>query len=93
MGTFMVVASFSPENDLPRMNEVIAEEVAQVRRLTEESLLTSVHVSIPRGRVFLVVTADDEPGARAIVETLPMAKWWDLDVFPTMAPPQPTPSN
>lgn len=86
MATYMVVASFSPETDLPQMNTVVAEEVAQVRRLTEEGRLATVHVSPSRGRVFIVVHADDERGARAVVETLPMARWWEIDVFPTMTP-------
>lgn len=87
--TFIAVASFSPETDLPAMNAVIPQEVAQVRTLTEQGLLGAVHVSPARGRVFLEVSAADEGGARAIVETLPMAKWWDIDIFPTMTPPAP----
>lgn len=87
MSTFIAVASFSPETDLPLMNAVIAEEVAQVHRLTEEERLKAVHVSPLRGRVFLEVVADSEDEARATVETLPMAQWWDIEVFPTMVPP------
>ena len=87
MATFIAVATFSPENDLPQMNAVIAEEVDQVRSLTEEGRLGAVHVSPTRGHVFLEVFAEDEPGARGTVETLPMATWWDIDIFPTMAPP------
>lgn len=87
MSTFMAVASFSPETDLPLMNEVIAEEVAQVKTLTAEGRLGAVNVSPARGRVFLEVIAQDEEAARATVETLPMAKWWSVDVYPTMGPP------
>lgn len=87
MRTFIVVASFSPETDLPQMNTVIAEEVAQVQALTAAGRLRAVHVSVTRGRVFLEVLADDESAARATVDTLPMARWWDIDIFPTMAPP------
>jgi len=36
MATFIVMASFSPETDLPRMRAVIAEEVAQVQALRSE---------------------------------------------------------
>lgn len=89
MRTFVVVASFSPETDLPQMHTVIAEEVAQVQALTDAGRLRAVHVSVARGRVFLEVLADDESAARATVETLPMARWWDIDVFPTMTPPAP----
>ena len=87
MATFIAVASFSPEPDLPLMTAVIAEEVMQVRALTEEGRLKAVHVSPMRGRVFLEVIAESEDEARATVESLPMAQWWEIDVYPTMAPP------
>lgn len=89
MATFIAVASFSPETDLPQMNTVIAEEIAQVRALTEEGRLGAVHVSPARGRVFLEVRAEDEESARETVATLPMAKWWQIEFFPTMTPPNP----
>ncbi|MBU6312028.1 MAG: hypothetical protein KGN38_05795 [Actinomycetales bacterium] len=87
MATFIAVASFSPETDLPLMTAVIAEEVAQVGVLTAEGRLKGVHVSPTRGRVFLEVIAESEDEARATVETLPMAKWWEIEVYPTMGPP------
>jgi muconolactone delta-isomerase len=86
MSTYMVVATFSPATDLPAMNTVIAEEVAQVDRLSAEGRLGSLHISPSRGAVFLEVHADDELAARATVQTLPMARWWDLDIFPLMTP-------
>lgn len=89
MPTFIVVASFSPERDLPAMNEVISAEMAQVGTLTEAGRLGAVHVSPARGRVFLEVRADDEDSARATVHTLAMSKWWEIDIFPTMTPPEP----
>jgi muconolactone delta-isomerase len=85
--TFIAVASFSPETDLPLMTAVIDEEVAQVRVLTDEGRLTAVHVSPMRGRVFLEVIAESEDEARSTVESLPMAQWWEIDIYPTMAPP------
>ena len=87
MGTFIAVASFSPETDLPLMTAVIAEEVAQVKALTAQGRLGAVHVSPARGRVFLEVLADDEHAARITVETLPMATWWEIEIFPTMSDP------
>jgi len=87
MSAFMAVASFSPETDLPQMNTVIAEEVAQVKTLRTEGRMGAVHVSPTRGTVFLEVIAEDEAAARAVVETLPMARWWTIDVYPTMAAP------
>jgi len=86
VNTYMTVAGFSPERDLPQMNAVIAEEVAQVKALRADGRLTAVHVSPTRGRFFLVVNAEDDVAARATVETLPMAKWWTLEVYPLMGP-------
>ena len=83
----MAVATFSPQDDLPQMNAVVAEEVAQVRALTAAGRLGAVHISPSRGRVFLEVRAGNEMDARATVESLPMAAWWDIDVYPTMGPP------
>lgn len=86
MATFIAVASFA-ETDLPLMRAVIEEEVAQVRVLTAEGRLKAVHVSPTRGRVFLEVSAASEEEARATVESLPMAQWWEIEIYPTMAPP------
>jgi len=33
------------------------------------------------------VFAEDQDAARTTVQTLPMAKWWDIDIYPTVAPP------
>lgn len=94
MATFMAVARFSPERDLPQITAVIPEEVAQVRKLTDEGRLGAVRVSPARGRVFLEVYAEDEIAARVTVETLPMSRWWDIEIFPiaepTMTPQAPT---
>ena len=87
MPTFIAVASFSPETDLPLMYAVVDEEAAQVRTLTSQGRLKAVHASPARGRAFLEVIAESEHEARATVETLPMAQWWEIDVYPTMAPP------
>lgn len=87
MSTFIAVGSFSPESDLPLMTGVIDEEVVHVRVLTAEGRLKAVHVSPTRGRVFLEVIAESESEARATVDSLPMAQWWDIEVYPTMAAP------
>ena len=93
MATFMVIGAFSPEADLPLMSTVLAEEVAQVKALQSEGRLGSVHISPARGRVFLEVIAEDGDAANATVQTLPMAKWWTIDVYPTVGPPGPPPAT
>ena len=39
-----------------------------------------------QGTVMSEVFAGDAADARSTVETLPMSKWWDIDVFPLAAP-------
>ena len=36
--------------------------------------------------MFLEVFADSNEEARETVVSLPMARWWDLDIFPINAP-------
>ena len=87
MTTYIAVARFSPETDLPLMMTVLTEEVARVQQLTVEGRLKAVHASPDRGRAFLEVIAESEDEARATVESLPMAQWWEIEVYPTTAPP------
>ena len=88
MGTYMVVATFRPDTDMRDVFVVVAEEMAQVEVLRTEGRVGSVHISVARGKVFIEVFAPDETSAEETVVTLPMAKWWDLDIYPT-APPSP----
>lgn len=89
MTTFMVVCTFKPGTNMSEVFAVITEEAAQVAVLEAEGRLGSLHLSLERGTVFLEIFADDVAGAVETVETLPMANWWDLDVFPVAAPPVP----
>lgn len=66
---------------------VVAEEQAQVAALVADERLGDVHLSLARGTVFIEVFADDADAAAETVRTLPMAKWWDLDVYPLAAAP------
>ncbi len=86
MGTYMVVATFREGTDMGEVFAVVAEEQAAVAALTEAGRLGAIHVSLERGTVFLETYAEDGEGAAATVGALPMAAWWDLDVFPVPAP-------
>ena len=65
---------------------VVAEEQAQVKVLEDEGRVGTISLSLARGTVFI---ADDAEQASATVHTLPMARWWELDVFPLGAPASP----
>lgn len=65
---------------------MIPEEMAQVKVLQEENVLSSVRISIARDKVFLEVSGADSAGAEATVRRLPMSKWWDLDTYQIAKP-------
>ena len=66
---------------------VVAEEQAKVAELKELGRIGAVYLSTrERGTVFLEVFADSSEEARETVVSLPMAKWWNLDIFPINAP-------
>ena len=89
MAAFMVVSTFKEGTVMDEVFAVVAEERAKVEALTAAGQLGSIHLSLARGTVFLEVFADDADGAATCVRSLPMAKWWDLDIFPLGAPTVP----
>lgn len=86
MATYMVICTFKEGTDMADVFAVVAEERARVADLVAEGRLGTIHLSLTRGTVFIEAFADDEHGAATTVRSLPMASWWDIDVFPIAAP-------
>jgi len=89
MDAFMVVATFKPDTDMTQVFAVVAEEQARVKTLEAEGKVGQIFLSLARGTVFIQTFAASEDEARDTVLTLPMAKWWDLQLFPLGAPAAP----
>ncbi len=89
MNTFIVVATFKPNTNMQEVFAVVNEERAQVAVLRSASQLGFVHLSLARSTVFLEILAADETQARAVVNSLPMSRWWELDLYPTVEPTLP----
>ena len=89
METFIVVCTFKPDTVMEEVFAVVAEEQAQVAVLEAAGRVGQIDLSLARGTVFIKVFADNPDDAAATVVTLPMAKWWNLDVFPVAAPALP----
>jgi hypothetical protein len=83
----MTVATFVPDTDWDELYTLVPAEQAQIALLRDEGRMGNLQVSAPRSTVFLEIFADDENAAADTVKTLPMSKFWTLDVFPT---PEPT---
>jgi len=87
MDSFMVVCTFVSGTDMSEVMAVVAEEQAKVAALKSTGDIGAVYLSTAqRGTVFLEIFAESADAARATVNSLPMAKWWDLDVYPINAP-------
>lgn len=89
METFMVICTFKPDTIMDEVFAVVAEEQAQVAVLEHQGRVGAIDLSLARGTVFIKTFAESPAEAAATIETLPMAKWWDLDVFPIAAPARP----
>jgi len=89
MNSFMVVCSFAPGTDMTEVMAVVADEQAKVAELKAAGQIGAVYLStLERGTVFLEIFAEEAEAARSIVTSLPMARWWDLDIYPINAPVQ-----
>ncbi len=88
-GTYMVIATFKAGTDMSEVMAVIQKERAQVQILASEGRIGSIHLALARQTVFIEIFADGEASAEATVMTLPMSKWWTLDIYPTAAPAVP----
>lgn len=69
---------------------VVAEEQAKASELQAAGKIGAIHLAtISRGTVFIETFATSVEEATSIVQSLPMAVWWDIDVFPLSAPGKP----
>lgn len=85
----MVVATFRDGTDMAEVFAVVAEERARVAELQRDGSLGAVHLAPERGTVFIETTSPDADTAAGTVRSLPMARWWDIDVFTLSAPANP----
>lgn len=81
MLSFMVVSTFKPFTDMKEVLTVVEEEKAKVLELQNAGRIGSIRLAVPQGKVFLDVFAEDAAEAEAAVRELPMAQWWNIEVF------------
>ena len=89
MNTYIVVATFKPNTNMQEVFAVVADERAKVAVLRSAGQLGAVHLSLARNTVFLEIFAPNETQASADVNSLPMSRWWDIDLYPTVEPTLP----
>lgn len=89
MEKFMVLSTFKEGTDMEDVYAVVPEEQARVAVLVAEGRLGSVYLSPTRGTVFIEAFAETLAEAEATAHSLPMAKWWNIDVYPLAPPARP----
>lgn len=90
MNKFMVVCTFKEGTVMSDVYDVVAEEQAKAAELQSAGKIGPIHLAtIARGTVFIETFATSAEEAEVIVQSLPMAEWWDIDVFPLSAPGRP----
>ncbi len=82
LAAFMVVSTFKAGTDMKDVMTVVEAEKAKVKVLQAEGRIGSIRLAVPNGKVFLDVFAADSDSAADTVRELPMAVWWDLEVYP-----------
>jgi muconolactone delta-isomerase len=94
MEKFMVVCTFKQGTEMKDVYSVVAEEQAKAAELQAAGLIGAIHLAtISRGTVFIETFAENLEEATATIQSLPMAIWWDIDVFPLSAPGKPGASS
>ncbi len=90
MEKYMVVCKFKQGTEMSDVYAVVAEEQAKAAELQAAGKIGAIHLAtISRGTVFIETNAETLEEATAIIQSLPMAMWWDIDVFPLSAPGKP----
>ena len=84
--TFMVFATLRADTDLAEFNALRDDEHKQLEVLRSDGKVGAHYVSPARRATFIEVLAEDEKKAMETLETLPFARFFDADVYPT-APP------
>jgi muconolactone delta-isomerase len=87
METYMVVCTFATGTDMNEVMSVVAEEQAKVQELKDLGHIGALYLATrDRGTVFLEIFAADIESARIVVMSLPMSRWWDVDIYPLNEP-------
>ena len=90
--TYIVLATIREDTDMAALGALIPDEIAAVNRLRDEGKLGAVHIAFSRRVIFIEVFADDEEQVRNIVDSLPMGRFFDLDLYRTDPPGVPNQS-
>lgn len=86
MQTFMVFATIRDDTDLAELAALREDEHKQLQVLRAQRKVGAHYVSLPRQATFIEIIAADEDQVAQTLATLPFARFFDADVYPTIPP-------
>jgi hypothetical protein len=84
--TFMVLATLRDDTDVAEFAALRDDERKQLEVLRSDGRIGAHYVSPARRATFVEVIAADEKQVAETLATLPFARFFDVDVYPTMPP-------
>jgi hypothetical protein len=84
--TFMVFATLRADTDFAAFNALRDDEQKQLEVLRSDGRIGAHYVSLPRRATFIEVIAADEQKVAETLATLPFARFFEADVYPTTPP-------
>jgi hypothetical protein len=84
--TFMVVATIRDDTNFAEFAALRDDEQKQLEVLRSERRIGAHYVSPTRRATFIEVIAVDEKQVAETLATLPFARFFDVDVYPTTPP-------
>ena len=86
MNSYMVVATFKEGVTQEEIRALIPAEQAQAKLLEEKGLIGLIKVAMPKRTVFIEAFGQDDQSALETLYSLPLAKLWDIELFPITPP-------
>jgi hypothetical protein len=86
MNSYMVVATFKEGITQEEIRAMIPAEQAQAKLLEEQGLIGVIKVAMPKRTVFIEAFSQDDQSALETIYSLPLAKLWDIELFPITPP-------
>ena len=84
--TFMVVGTIRKDADLTQFAALRDDEHKQLDLLRQERKVGAHYVSQAGGATFVEIFAVDERGAAQTLSSLAFARFFDIDIYPTVLP-------
>jgi len=82
----MVVATFKEGVTQEEIRALIPAEQAQAKLLEEQGRIGVIKVAMPKRTVFIEAFGQDDQSALETIYSLPLAKLWDIELFPITPP-------